>query len=112
MTAATPVLTGKQKRFLRAQGHSLKPLLQVGQQGPGPAVVAQAQACLAAHELVKVRVLESCPLEREACAQALAQATGAAVAQVLGRTVLLYRPHPEAPLLRLPAAGARPPGEA
>jgi RNA-binding protein len=95
-------LTGKQKRHLRALGHGLRPLVQVGKQGLVASVVSQTQACLAAHELVKVKLLESCPMDREQCADALAEATGAAVAQTLGRTLLLYRPRPEDPQIQLP----------
>jgi RNA-binding protein len=104
-------LTGKQKRHLRALGHGLRPLVQVGKQGLAPSVVAQTDECLAAHELVKVKLLESCPLERDECAGALAEATGAALAQTLGRTLLLYRPRPENPLIDLPPgrAAAAPP---
>ena len=96
------ILTGKQKRHLRALGHGLRPLVQVGKQGVIPSVVAQTQEILAAHELVKVKLLETCPLNRDECAAALSQATGADVAQTLGRTVLLYLPKPEDPVIVLP----------
>lgn len=95
-------LTGKQKRALRALGHDMRPLVQVGRHGLSPGVLRQVEDCLLAHELVKVKVLEGAPRERRELARALAGATGAAVAQVLGRTVLLYRPHPEHPQIVLP----------
>lgn len=101
-------LTGKQKRFLRARGHALKPLLHIGKHGLAEQVIQQVQVCLEAHELVKIKLLESCPLERDECAGALALATGAAVAQTLGRTVLLYRARAENPSLELPPGRARP----
>jgi RNA-binding protein len=53
------------------------------------------------HELVKVRVLETSPEPRADVALALATATASQVAQVLGRTVLLYKPRPEDPKIRL-----------
>jgi RNA-binding protein len=96
------ILTGKQKRHLRALGHGLRPLVHVGKQGVVPTVVAQTLEILAAHELVKVKLLEACPLDRDECAAALSQATGADVAQTLGRTVLLYLPKPEDPVIKLP----------
>ena len=99
-------LTGKQKRHLRALGHGLRPLVQIGKHGLAPAVVTQARECLAAHELVKVKVQEGCPLERDECAAALATATEAVVAQTMGRTILLYRPHPQAPTIELPKGRA------
>ena len=95
-------LTGKQKRHLRALGHGLRPMVQVGKNGIQPMVVTQASACLEAHELIKVKLLETCPMERDDCAVTLAQATQSTVAQTLGRTFLLYRPHPETPVIELP----------
>jgi len=96
-------LTGKQRRFLRARGHALKPVVWVGKQGLAPNLLTQLDACLTTHELVKIKLLESCPLSVAACAEALAEAGSAAVAQTLGRTILLYRPHPQHPVLELPA---------
>ncbi|MBI4082728.1 MAG: ribosome assembly RNA-binding protein YhbY [Candidatus Lambdaproteobacteria bacterium] len=98
-------LTGKQKRTLRGLGHGLRPAVQIGKQGLAPALLAEIDAQLLQHELIKVKVLETCPLDRLACAAALADATGGTVAQQLGRTVLLYRAHPERPVLALPRAG-------
>lgn len=96
-------LTGKQRRFLRAQGHALKPLVWIGKQGIADNVLAQLDSALTSRELVKVKLLESGPLSTGECAAELAQATGAAVAQTLGHTILLYRPHPERPVLQWPA---------
>jgi RNA-binding protein len=99
-------LTGKQKRHLRSLGHGLRPLVQVGKHGLVPTVVQQTRECLAAHELIKVKVLEGCALERDDCAAELARATQAVIAQTLGRTILLYRPHPESPTIELPQGRA------
>jgi RNA-binding protein len=93
-------LTGKQKRALRALGHHLRPASTIGKQGLADTVVAQVEDNLLAHELVKVKVLKTCPLDPPAVATALMERTGAALAQSVGRTLLLYRPHPEAPVLR------------
>ena len=98
------VLTGKQKRFLRGRGHHIKPLVHIGKQGMASALMGQVEECLLAHELVKVKVLESCPMARDECAQVISQATGALLAQQIGRTLLIYRPHPEEPVLQLPSS--------
>ena len=100
--AMDSALTGKQKRFLRGQGHHIKPVVKIGKQGMPAALLAQVEECLLAHELIKVKVLESCPVAKDDCAQEIAKATGARLAQAVGRTLLLYRPHPEAPMLQLP----------
>lgn len=95
-------LTGKQRRHLRALGHHLDPVLQVGQDGVSDAVVSQADAQLDAHELIKVKIGESSPQDRHEAADMLAARTQAQVAQVLGRTVLLYRQRKDKPQIVLP----------
>ena len=98
-------LTGKQKRYLRGQGHRIKPVVRIGKQGLAPALLGQVEECLLAHELIKVKVLEGCPMDKHACASMIVDATGAQLAQTVGHTLLLYRPHPERPNLELPPAG-------
>jgi len=95
-------LNGRQRRALRALGHHLEPVVMVGKEGVSQAVIAAAEQALADHELIKAKVGESSPLDRHEAAEALAEATGAAVAQVLGRTMLLYRRHPDEPKIDLP----------
>jgi RNA-binding protein len=95
-------LTGRQRRHLRALGHHLHAIVQVGHDGVSDAVVRQADEQLEAHELIKVKVSENAPQDRHDSADALAQRCGAQVAQVLGRTALLYRPRKEKPAIVLP----------
>ena len=62
----------------------------------------QADAQLEAHELIKVRIGENAPEDRHATAEALAARTHAHLAQVIGRTALLYRARNEKPTIVLP----------
>ncbi|HYQ82324.1 MAG TPA: YhbY family RNA-binding protein [Anaeromyxobacteraceae bacterium] len=87
--------SGPLRRRLRAAGHHLAPVVQVGRDGVSPAVARQAALALADHELVKVKVGTESPEDRFQAAERLREETGAAVAQILGRTVLLYLRHPE-----------------
>jgi RNA-binding protein len=96
------MLTGKQKRYLRGLGHSLKPTIMVGKGEVTDALLKETDGALAAHELVKVKILESCLLGRNEVAEELAAACSAEVAQILGRTVLLYR-RGEKPEIELPS---------
>jgi RNA-binding protein len=97
------MLTGKQKRFLRGLGHSLQPVIMVGKGEVNPALITETESTLAAHELIKIRILESCLMDRHEVAEQLAAACRADVAQILGRTLLLYRRADE-PKLVLPTA--------
>jgi RNA-binding protein len=95
------MLTGKQKRFLRGLGHGLKPVILVGKGEIGESLIQETTAALESHELIKVKILESCPADRYEVAAGLADACGAELAQVLGRTLLLYRKGEE-PKIELP----------
>jgi RNA-binding protein len=90
------MLTGKQKRFLRGLGHDLKPVIMVGKNEINESLVSETDTALKAHELIKVKILESCTMDRHKVAETMAKACGADVAQVLGRTLLLYRRGEEA----------------
>jgi RNA-binding protein len=98
------VLSGKQRRHLRALAHDLRPIVQVGKGGIDDGLVAAVNQALLDHELIKVKVGESASLDRHAAADDLAAKTDSAIAQVLGNTVILYRAHPEKPVIVLPAA--------
>jgi RNA-binding protein len=84
-------LTGKQARFLRGLGHHLQPVVMIGKEEVNNAVVAATDEALTCHELIKVRIQDGCISDRKTVAAALAEATGADVAQILGRIILLYR---------------------
>jgi RNA-binding protein len=94
-------LDGKQRRKLRALGHHLAAVVQVGQDGVTPGVVAAVEQALWDHELVKVKLASENRETRREQAGALAAGTGAEVAQVLGRTVLLYKPNPDESRIKL-----------
>ncbi len=95
-----PELRGAQRKWLRGQAHSLRPIVHVGESGLSEAVVKALDEALLDHELVKVRLLE--PEDKKASAAELAERSGAALCGVVGHTVILYRPHPDAPKLSLP----------
>lgn len=87
-------LTGKQRRKLRALGHHLQPVVMVGQEGVTPGVVGATSQALADHELIKVKIGEG-PEDRHDAAQKLAAETGSEIAQILGRTLLLFKKREE-----------------
>ncbi len=98
----SPNLSGKQRRFLRAKGHLLTAVLHIGKEGITDSLVKNALVQLTAHELIKVKVGEGAPDNRHRIAEALAAATEAELAQVLGRTFLIYKARKEKPGIRLP----------
>ncbi len=84
-------LKGKQIRFLRGLGHHLQPVVMIGKEEVTSQVIAAANEALDAHELIKVKLQEGCLSDRKEVAAHLAEETGAAIVQILGKTILLYR---------------------
>jgi RNA-binding protein len=97
-----PALTGRQRRHLRSLGHHLDPVVQLGKGGLTDGIVAAIDQALADHELVKIRLGTECPDDKNDVAERIAPAVKGEVAQVLGRTILLYRRHPKEPKIQLP----------
>ncbi len=100
-------LTGKARSHLRALGHHLHPLVQVGKEGVSSSLVEALRTALHDHELVKVKLGENAEGDREALAGELAKEARAHLIGLIGRTLLLYRRHPEKPTIELPKSGKR-----
>ena len=94
-------LTGKQNRYLRGLGHKLSAVVYVGKEEVNESVIKATEEALETHELIKVKIQEGCFSDRKVVAEELSTATGSAVAQILGKTILLYRPSKD-PQIRLP----------
>lgn len=100
-------LTTRARARLRSLAHSLAPVVQVGAEGLTPAVQRATSVALEDHELVKIKLGQGFTGEREEAAQSLAEQTDAALVQVIGRVVVLYRRRckddPKRPRIELPA---------
>jgi RNA-binding protein len=96
-------LTSKQRAFLRSQAHRLKPILHIGGEGVTPKVLQAIEEAFNTRELFKVKVLDGAPLEAREAGRVIAEGVeGVSVPQTIGRTVVLYRPFPDGPELKLP----------
>ena len=97
-------LTSKQRAFLRSSTHGLKPVVQIGKGGVSEAAVAAVSEALTTRELIKVKVLDVAPVSAVEAGAALSEAlSDAQLVQTIGRTIVLYRPDPEAPEIDLPS---------
>ena len=90
-------LTAKQKSHLRGLGQRFKYIATVGKAGLTPALTENISHLLDQHELIKVSIPAGPGPERQETAQALAEATGAALVGLIGRVVLIYRPNDQLP---------------
>lgn len=99
--------SGALRRSLRAHGHGMSAIVQIGKSGVTGGVVAQVTQALADHELVKVKIGRECPDDRFAVAERLGEEPGVNVVQIVGRVLLLYKRHPRTPRYEGAAARAR-----
>lgn len=85
------MLDKKTIAYLRAQAHHLNPVVMVGSNGLTEAVLKELEVALVAHELVKLKVSTGEREDRQAIAQAIVEATGAELVQILGKILIFYR---------------------
>jgi RNA-binding protein len=85
-------LTPPQKKHLKSLAQALKPVVMIGAQGLTDAVIAETQRALAAHELIKVRVLGDDRETRITWYESLCETTGAHAVQHIGKLLVLYKP--------------------
>lgn len=103
-TDTIDTLNSKQRAHLRALAHHLKPILHVGSDGVTDAVTHSILEAFNTRELLKVKVLVNAPVDVDQAAAAIAaRIPHAHVPQTIGRTLVLYRPSPDDPEIRLPS---------
>ena len=97
-----PPLSDKQRKFLRARAHSLKPVVWVGQHGLKPTVLEEVVGALSHHELIKVKISVGDRDARDALVDEMCQHTGAELIQRIGNIAVLYKKNPDKPGIELP----------
>lgn len=85
------MLNSRQRAQLRAMANDYETILQVGKFGVNDNTVKQVKDALEARELIKLRILETCPTSVRETADALADKTESDVVQVIGSRFILYK---------------------
>ena len=88
-------LSNRQVKFLRGLGHKLSPLVLIGKEGITDQLVNALKVELANHELVKVKIGNNSSVKKNDAAEMLPEMTASSLVQLIGKTVILYRPNPE-----------------
>ena len=94
------MLTSKQRSTLRGIASKYETILQVGKGGISEALVQQVKDALRQRELIKMRVLDNCPLDAREAAEELAARTGSEVVQVIGSRFVLFLRNPKEPVVQ------------
>jgi len=82
------------KKQLRADAHTLKPVVMIGQAGLTPAVLAEIEIALDAHELIKIKIRAERD-DRKEIAAAICVGTNADLIQSIGQIAVVYRKNPK-----------------
>jgi RNA-binding protein len=93
----TAVLSTRQRQFLKGLAHSLTPYAQIGKEGLSENLISAVSTELDRHELIKVKIVSTSDLEKKATAATLAERTRSCLVQLIGKTIVLYRPSLEKP---------------
>lgn len=95
-------LTEKQKLHLRALAHHKQPVVRTGNAGLTENVLKEIENALAAHELVKVKLVAEDRSARAAMIESICAATHSVCVQKIGHVASFYRRHPDKPKISLP----------
>ncbi len=95
-------LNNTQLRHLKAQAHSLKPIVIVGTAGISDQVLNEVNRALEDHELIKVRVNADNREHKQDMIEQIATQTEATCVQTIGHIGIFYRPRKKNPLIQLP----------
>ena len=87
-------LTPAERKALRALAHSLNPVVLVGDKGLKPSLIAEIDAALKAHELIKIRVSAERE-QREAWLAEICTQVSAAPVQHIGKVLVIFRENPD-----------------
>jgi RNA-binding protein len=82
------------KKKLRAEAHTLKPVVMIGQSGLTAAVLAEIELALNSHELIKVKIRAERD-ERKLISEKICTDTGAELIQTIGQIAVIYRLNPD-----------------
>ncbi|MDF7679242.1 ribosome assembly RNA-binding protein YhbY [Enterobacteriaceae bacterium ESL0689] len=88
-------LSTKQKQHLKGLAHSLKPVVLLGNNGLTEGVLAEIEQALEHHELIKVKIASEDREAKNLIVETIIHETGASNVQVIGKTLVLYRPAKE-----------------
>jgi len=87
------MLTPKQRQFLKAQAHHLKPVVHIGKAGVTEALAQELDVMLESLELIKLKLNQNTFEDLETTVEALSRKVdGLQHVWTIGRTLLVFRP--------------------
>ena len=91
-------ITSQERSALRSAAHPLRPVVLIGDRGLTESVLKEIDLNLKAHQLIKVRVAGDDREARNTMLETICDTLSCAHVHHLGKTLIIYRPDPSAPL--------------
>lgn len=85
------MLNSRQRAQLRAMANDMETILQIGKLGITDNTIKQVADALEARELIKLRILETCPTNVRETADQVAERVNCDVVQIIGTRFILYK---------------------
>lgn len=95
-------LSNNQKKFLRSMGHSLKPIVMIGQHGLSENVLAELESTMTKHELLKIKIRTDDREQKQQMIDQIIKFSQSHLVQVIGNVIVIYRAFDEEPQIVLP----------
>ncbi|WP_297598681.1 ribosome assembly RNA-binding protein YhbY [uncultured Cetobacterium sp.] len=100
-------LTSKKRAFLKKRAHNLDAIFRVGKEGFSETLAQGVADAIAPRELIKVKILQNSEVEKKEVAYQIADAIGAEVVSIIGRTITFYKESEEKPSISLELKGIK-----
>ena len=84
------MITTKQKCYLRSLAQTIKPVFQIGKDGINENMLRDILAYLNKNEIMKISLLQNCPLTKDEAVEILEEAD-IFVVQKIGRQIVCYK---------------------
>jgi RNA-binding protein len=95
-------LTNPQKRYLKGLAHDLRPVIMIGAKGVSAALLAELDAALEQHELVKVKIAAEDRETRDVWIEAMIEGSACGLVARIGNVAVIFRRSKSKPFVILP----------
>ncbi|VAX00564.1 RNA-binding protein YhbY [hydrothermal vent metagenome] len=92
-------ITSKQRKFLRAKAHNLKPVVVIGAAGLTDNIHTEIDIALEHHELIKVRINSANKESRQKLINVICSKSNGIAVQTIGHILVLYKKVKDAKIL-------------
>jgi RNA-binding protein len=90
-------LSSLQRKHLESLANSLEPIIRIGKQGLEANIVLSLNEAFNKHELIKIKILDTAPVEARDVSELAIEETGATLVRIIVRTIVLYKPFEDKP---------------